>query len=117
MAKVKAPAAKVTFQAFAYLGKYTSLERVVSGQEMPLICKEEGGYFLEQGCPIIGTIECTLTLYSADKVVQNQIEALQRQIEWFKRQVFGRKSERFAPEPEPQQMHLGQVLGEVLGKG
>ena len=44
----------------------------------------------------------------------NQIEALQRQIEWFKRQVFGRKSERFAPEPEPQQMHLGQVLGEDL---
>jgi hypothetical protein len=81
MAKVKAPAAKVTFQAFAYLGKYTSLERVVSGQEMPLICKEEGGYFLEQGCPIIGTIECTLTLYSADKVVQNQIEALQAQLQ------------------------------------
>lgn len=45
---------------------------------------------------------------------KHQIEALQRQIEWFKRQVFGRKSERFAPEPEPQQMHLGQVLGEDL---
>lgn len=44
----------------------------------------------------------------------NQIEALERQIEWFRRQLFGRKSERFAPEPDAQQMHLGQVLGEDL---
>ncbi|HEV8695832.1 MAG TPA: IS66 family transposase [Lysobacter sp.] len=42
------------------------------------------------------------------------IEELKRQIEWFKRQLFGRKSERLAPEPDPQQMHLGQVLGEDL---
>lgn len=44
----------------------------------------------------------------------NKIEALERQVEWFKRQVFGRKSERFAPEPDAQQMHLGQVLGDDL---
>ena len=43
-----------------------------------------------------------------------QIQALQAQIEWFKRQIFGSKSERFAPEPDPQQMHLGQLLGEEL---
>lgn len=42
------------------------------------------------------------------------IEELKRQLEWFKRQLFGRKSERFAPQPDPQQMHLGQVLGEEL---
>lgn len=40
----------------------------------------------------------------------NTIEALQRQIDWFKRQVFGAKSERFAPQPDPQQMHLGEDL-------
>jgi transposase len=39
---------------------------------------------------------------------------LKRQLDWFKRQLFGRKSERFAPEPDAQQMHLGQVLGEDL---
>src|SRR5690606_7171559 len=43
-----------------------------------------------------------------------EIDALKRQLEWFKRQVFGRKSERFAPEPDAQQMHLGQVLGDDL---
>jgi hypothetical protein len=42
------------------------------------------------------------------------IQALQAQIEWFKRQIFGSKSERFAPEPDAQQMHLGQLLGEEL---
>lgn len=43
-----------------------------------------------------------------------RIEQLKHQLEWFKRQVFGRKSERFAPEPDAQQMHLGQLLGEEL---
>ncbi len=41
------------------------------------------------------------------------IAALQQQLEWFKRQIFGKKSERFAPMPDAQQMHLGQVLGEL----
>ena len=39
-----------------------------------------------------------------------QIAALKHQLEWFKRQVFGHKSERFAPEPNPTQLHLGEVL-------
>ena len=38
-----------------------------------------------------------------------QIAALQHQLEWFRRQIFGQKSERFAPEPPPQQMYLGEV--------
>jgi transposase len=42
------------------------------------------------------------------------IDTLKHQIEWFKRQLFGQKSERFAPQPDPQQMHLGQVLGQEL---
>lgn len=42
------------------------------------------------------------------------IDDLRRQVEWFKRQLFGRKSERFAPEPEAQQMHLGEMLGGPL---
>ena len=39
-----------------------------------------------------------------------QIEALSAQIEWFKRQLFGRKSERYAPEPDAQQLHLGELM-------
>ncbi len=43
-------------------------------------------------------------------VLRHQVAELQRQVEWFKRQLFGTKSERYAPLPDPQQMHLGQVL-------
>lgn len=41
------------------------------------------------------------------------IVTLQHQLDWFKRQLFGKKSERFAPEPDPQQMHLGQMLEDL----
>jgi transposase len=46
-------------------------------------------------------------------VVQSQAEkitALEHQIEWFRRQYFGKKSERFAPEPDPNQLHLGETF-------
>lgn len=46
--------------------------------------------------------------------LRREVAELKRQLEWFKRQLFGRKSERFAPTPDPQQMHLGQVLVEDL---
>lgn len=37
------------------------------------------------------------------------ITSLQHQLEWFKRQIFGAKSERYAPEPDPKQMPLGEL--------
>lgn len=46
-------------------------------------------------------------------VVHSQAEkiaALEHQIEWFRRQIFGHKSERFAPEPSPNQLHLGEAF-------
>jgi hypothetical protein len=47
------------------------------------------------------------------RLVQSQAEtitSLQQQLEWFRRQIFGAKSERFAPEPDHTQMHLGEAL-------
>jgi len=38
------------------------------------------------------------------------IESLRAQIEWFRKQIFGAKSERYAPQPDGVQMHLGEVL-------
>jgi hypothetical protein len=40
----------------------------------------------------------------------DQVSSLKHQLAWFQRQVFGRKSERFAPEPDPTQMHLGEAF-------
>jgi hypothetical protein len=42
-------------------------------------------------------------------VQDEKIAALEHQIEWFRRQSFGRKSERFAPQADPSQMHLGET--------
>jgi hypothetical protein len=42
--------------------------------------------------------------------LSEQLQGVQHQLEWFKRQFFGTKSERFAPEPDPAQMHLGEEL-------
>jgi transposase len=42
-------------------------------------------------------------------MLSEQVAALRHQIEWFRRQIFGQKSERFIPEPNPEQMYLGQM--------
>jgi transposase len=42
--------------------------------------------------------------------LNEQVAALTHQLEWFKRQIFGSKSERFAPEPDPKQLHLGEAF-------
>lgn len=42
------------------------------------------------------------------------ITDLQHQIDWFRRQLFGQKSERFVPAPDPQQMHLGELLDDLV---
>lgn len=61
-----------------------------------------------------------LAALDAQQVVQllrsqaAQIEALRAQLEWFKRQVFGQKSERYPVQPDAQQMHLGEYLGEAM---
>ncbi len=46
-------------------------------------------------------------------VVRSQAEkiaALEHQLDWFRRQLFGQKSERVAPEPDPAQLHLGEAF-------
>jgi transposase len=39
-----------------------------------------------------------------------RMEALEQQLRWFKQQLFGRKSERQIPEPDPAQLCLGESL-------
>jgi len=43
-------------------------------------------------------------------VQDERIASLTHQLEWFRRQIFGQKSERFAPEPDPSQLHLGETF-------
>ena len=59
---------------------------------------------LEAQLTIIATQHSTITTQG------EQIASLRHQLDWFRRQVFGKKSERFVPEPDPAQLHLGEVL-------
>jgi transposase len=38
-----------------------------------------------------------------------QVATLTQQLEWFKRQLFGSKSERYLPQTNPHQLHLGEA--------
>ncbi|MGH8845820.1 MAG: IS66 family transposase, partial [Polaromonas sp.] len=51
-----------------------------------------------------------VSLARENQSLREQMAVLTQQLEWFKRQLFGTKSERFVPEVNPQQMHLGEAL-------
>ena len=55
-------------------------------------------------------VQLLRSLGAANDALRNQVEALRAQVEWFKRQVFGQKSERYAAQPDPLQMHLGELM-------
>jgi len=60
---------------------------------------------------VIDAQNATITAQGARIATQEErIAALTHQLDWFRRQLFGKKSERFAPEPDPAQLHLGEVL-------
>lgn len=59
------------------------------------------------------TNTATMNAAQLARLVESQaqkIAALEHQLDWFRRQIFGQKRERFAPEPDPAQLHLGQSL-------
>jgi transposase len=61
----------------------------------------------------MSAVQLAAQVHSLTETVATQnerIASLQHQLEWFRRQIFGQKSERFAPEPDPTQLHLGQVF-------
>ena len=53
--------------------------------------------------------------WSPERIVQvvgsvdAERQSLQQQVEWFRRQLFGQKSEKRHPEPDPKQMCLGEL--------
>ena len=63
--------------------------------------------------PSVSAAELAAVVRSQAQTIATQderIAALTHQLEWFRRQIFGQKSERFAPEPGPSQMHLGETF-------
>ncbi len=83
---------------------------VIGGQDTDMSAANAQQVFTEQAVASMSPQHVAQLLQSKAAT----IATLQHQLDWFKRQLFGKKSERFAPEPDPQQMHLGQLLDEVL---
>jgi transposase len=48
-------------------------------------------------------------LIAINTALQQKVVTLEHQLDWFKRQLFGQKSERLAPLPDPAQMYLGEL--------
>lgn len=72
---------KVTYQAKAYMSKYDTLDSIAAGKDNPVLTTCGGSYLESQGYALIGIAEVTVTLHSADEVIQNQISALQAQLQ------------------------------------
>jgi transposase len=57
--------------------------------------------------------QVTSLLRSKDVTIEGmrqQIDTLMHRVAWFERQMFAARSERYAPQPDPAQMHLGEVF-------
>ncbi len=59
---------------------------------------------------VLGAHEDLESLRAQSAHSDARIEELEQQLRWFKQQLFGRKSERQIPEPDPAQLSLGESL-------
>lgn len=57
-------------------------------------------------------IEHALAAHAQAQATQARLEAAEAQLRWFKQQLFGTKSERRLPAPDPAQLALGEGLAE-----
>lgn len=55
-----------------------------------------------------------VALLASHQALEEQVTHLKHQLEWFKKQLFGAKSERRLIEPSPNQLYLGEGLGDAV---
>ena len=76
---------QITYTAYAYFDpKYTPLDNILKGKDKPSLMSSEpgsGGYMERNGYVHIGTATVTLEIHSQDKIVVDQIKALNVQLQ------------------------------------
>lgn len=72
---------KVTYEAFAYMSKYDTMEGVMSGKDQPALLQTKSDYFAKEGYTFIGAATVTVEMESPDAIVQGQIEALNAELQ------------------------------------
>ena len=72
---------KIEFEAKAYISKYTTVEDVMTGLEMPIITNGTGKYYEEEGYARIGSAIVIIDIDSKDEIITNQIVALKTHLQ------------------------------------
>lgn len=76
---------QITYTSYAYFDpKYTQLDNILKGKDTPMLTSREpgsGGYLECDGYVHIGTATVTLGIHSQDKIVADQIKALNYQLQ------------------------------------
>ena len=76
---------QITYTAYAYFDPaYTKLDNILKGKDTPILSSSEpgsGGYFERDGYVHIGTATVSLEIHSQDKIVVDQIKALNAQLQ------------------------------------
>ena len=76
---------QITYTAYAYFDpKYTPLDNILKGKDKPSLTSSEPGsdsYIERAGYVHIGTATVTLEIHSQDKIVADQIKALNAQLQ------------------------------------
>lgn len=76
---------QITYTAHAYFNPaYTKLDNIMKGEDTPILTISEpgsGGYMERDGYVHIGTATVTLEIHSQDKIVADQIKALNVQLQ------------------------------------
>ena len=76
---------QITYTAHAYFNPaYTKLDQIIKGERAPSLTTTEPGpdsYYTTEGYVHIGTANVTLEIHSQDKIVADQIKALNTQLQ------------------------------------
>ena len=76
---------QISYTAHAYFNPaYTKLDNILKGEDKPSLTSSEpgsGGYIEREGYVHIGTATVTLEIHSQDKIVADQIKALNDQLQ------------------------------------
>jgi hypothetical protein len=72
---------QVTFEAQAYIDKFTRLKDVTNGKRLPLLAQSTAEYWEKSGYTLIGTATVTIELHTEDQILASQLDALKAQLQ------------------------------------
>jgi hypothetical protein len=74
---------EITFEADAYISRYTTIEEVLNGQRLPTVVSKDSdkSYWAEDGYTHIGSVTMTVDVKPTDQIALDKIEALKAKLQ------------------------------------